>query len=661
MKSRQKACKYICGFFGMMFLVALFFLEEDINVKAATRPSNFKITNPTNNKVYTSPCNIIVKYGKAKNVHHYVYCVSDVTHGEGTNNNVYTRTNNKKKNSFTIAKSKLKLGRKYRIYVSAYGNASESTTYKRAANYVEFYVKKATTKTTKKATTTIKVVKPGNFKITNPSSNKKYKGTTNIKVKYTNSKNVNHYVYCVSDVTHGEGTNNNICKRTNNGKRTTFNITKSKLKVGRKYRVYVSAYGDAKENKQYKRAAQYVNFNVTSKGVKPGDFAINTPKANTVYTKPTSITVKYSNASKVNHYKVSVLDYTFDNAKNYIYSSVNNGKDTSFTIAKSKLKYGHKYRVYIKAYGDSEELSEYITSAPSMNIYIKDRNKKAGDFKITSPANEKKYVSPQNITVNYSSSSYVHHYKYRVYDVNNERSIYGNTNNALKRSFTIAKSKLNYSRSYVIYVTAYGDSKESSAYKTVVSRKFSIDKLVKMSNTLSSRGVTYVRLAGAHDNYDGKSGESDRDEIYEANYYSLPWKYVLRATNNDIAYKLKESAKYLSKRSNMNVGYTQNGGSGIYSRYSLYRGVIDANGDLKKMYGKKYNADCSGFVSACVKYALWNYDRSTICTNTSGMKTMLVNTGYFKAYTYYGYKSTLKEGDILLTPGYHTEIVTCAQ
>jgi len=655
MKTRQKAYKSFICVFGSVFLVALFFLVASVEAKAATRPSSFKITNPTNNKVYTSPCNITVKYGKAKNVHHYVYCVSDVTHGEGTNNNVYSRTNNKKNNSFTIAKSKLKAGRKYRIYVSAYGNASESTSYKRAASYVQFNVKNATKKVSKKATTKIKVVKPGNFKITNPSSNKKYKGITNVKVKYTSSKNVNHYRVSVSDVTHGEGTDNNIYQRTNNGKKTTFNIAKSKLKVGRKYRVYVSAYGDAKENTDYRTRAESVNFDVTSKGVKPGDFSITEPKKATSYEKPTSVKVKYSNASKVNHYKVSVLDYTFDNFKTYIYSGVNNGTDTTFTIAKSKLKYGHKYRIYVKAYGDKEELNEYTTSADSIYFNVKDRKKKAGNFKITSPTSNKSYASPQSITVKYTSSSYAHHYKYRVYNVNKKKNIYGMINNGLNRSFTIAKSRLNYGTNYEIYVTAYGDSKENGSYKNALVSKFSIGKLVKMSTILSSRGVTYVKLAGAHDDYDGVLGESSRDEIYEGKYYSRPWTYVLRARNNDIAEKLKGSAKYFSKRSNMNIGYS------LSVRSSLYYGIINAGGSLSKMYGKRYNADCSGYVSACVKYALWNYDRSTYCPSTSGMRSMLLSTGLFVSYNYNNKMSTLKEGDILLNPGVHTEIVTYAQ
>lgn len=517
-------------------------------------------------------------------------------------------------------------------------------------------------------------VKPGTFKITSPNNNTEYKSPCDITVKYSSAKNVHHYRYSLSDITSGTG--KSVIKTTNNKTNTSFKIPKAKLVSGHRYKIYASAYGNSNEDTAYKRAATCVEFSVkkaalsgetaTTKLVKPGSFSITTPENNKVFDDLTDVVVKYSSAKDVHHYRYSLSDMT--ESINLI-KTTHNKLNKSFTIPKDKLQYGHRYKIYVSAYGDTDENSKYKTAATCVEFEIKKKAVLPGEFSITSPTNNKTYSKPQDITVTYGKSKNVDHYRYSLTDVTGGVNAIKTTNNKLNTQFTIPKSKLKAKHQYKIYVSAYGDAKENTKYKRIATQKLfkiqasSNDEEVIISN-ISSGKASKVIIAGAHNDTDGCRGDSKGNETYANNYYSRPWKYAIRPTDKTVANRIVQACNYFIDNNKVNCGYSKALRSELYNAVLKCKGVLsNITSSYKDSKGKPIlSADCSSFVCACVRYGLWNKERNISLTTTSYLYSELLATKYFTVVQSGTIdKSKLLAGDILLNPGVHTEIVTYAQ
>lgn len=138
----------------------------------------------------------------------------------------------------------------------------------------------------------------------------------------------------------------------------------------------------------------------------------------------------------------------------------------------------------------------------------------------------------------------------------------------------------------------------------------------------------------------GKAGDQTGKEVRIKDFYvhSKGW-VVLRAKDITVAEKLAKAMTIACN--NENIGYDQGNRLGAFNH-----GVETT---------VKTEADCSGLVRACIKYAGYEVGNFTTATE----RTVLLATGLFDAFDFVSESKTpLYEGDILVTKTKgHTEIV----
>ena len=161
-----------------------------------------------------------------------------------------------------------------------------------------------------------------------------------------------------------------------------------------------------------------------------------------------------------------------------------------------------------------------------------------------------------------------------------------------------------------------------------------------------------VRIGHASIDEDGKAtggaaGDQTGKEVKISSWYNGGWGFVARAKNPAVAEAIAAAAE--AGCNNPNIGYDQ------YQRNTLMTQAKGVNFDLAKI-SVPCEADCSSFVSVCVRAALGKDFYSGNAPTTSTLKTVLKNTGAFEILTDSKYLTSdkyLKRGDILDRPGKH--------
>lgn len=149
----------------------------------------------------------------------------------------------------------------------------------------------------------------------------------------------------------------------------------------------------------------------------------------------------------------------------------------------------------------------------------------------------------------------------------------------------------------------------------------------------------------------GSPGDQTGKEVCVRNWYNGSWAYVARAKDSAVAEKIAATCE--AGCNNALIGYCQG------HRNSLMEQAKTVGYDLGKIT-TACEADCSSFVSVCVRAAI---DRDFWAGNaptTRTLKTALIATGAFEIITddkCLTSSDYLKRGDILCNPGKHTVMV----
>lgn len=137
------------------------------------------------------------------------------------------------------------------------------------------------------------------------------------------------------------------------------------------------------------------------------------------------------------------------------------------------------------------------------------------------------------------------------------------------------------------------------------------------------------------------SGDQTGSEINKKSWYSYPWNVYLECTDTEIA---EAAASYMSQIINDdNYGYSQPG------RWSGLNSILANN---KKVKGGSGDFDCSSIIISC--YILAGVNMSADGT-TSSLKSKLLATGLFKAYTdtaHIGSGNLASKGGVYLGSGH---------
>ena len=158
----------------------------------------------------------------------------------------------------------------------------------------------------------------------------------------------------------------------------------------------------------------------------------------------------------------------------------------------------------------------------------------------------------------------------------------------------------------------------------------------------------------------GIAGDQTGKEACIRAWYSKPWQYVLRITNEAVRKQFANNMIDLAK--NNNVGYDQNG------RNTLLTQAIKVNFDIAKIV-VKCECDCSSAITVCILAAIYKvlgkeaYQKayavlvvSGNCATTSTLRNRLnklsmINVHSSKDYT--GSTSKAVYGDIYIKEGSH--------
>ncbi len=165
-----------------------------------------------------------------------------------------------------------------------------------------------------------------------------------------------------------------------------------------------------------------------------------------------------------------------------------------------------------------------------------------------------------------------------------------------------------------------------------------------------------IRIGHASANENGKAtggnpGDQTGKEVCIRNWYNGSWAFVARVKDSAVAEKIAATCE--AGCANPMIGYCQG------HRNSLMTEAKAVGYDLSKI-DTACEADCSSFVSVCVRAAIGRDFWAGNAPTTRTLKTALIATGAFEIITdskYLASSDYLKRGDILCNPGKHTVMV----
>ena len=149
----------------------------------------------------------------------------------------------------------------------------------------------------------------------------------------------------------------------------------------------------------------------------------------------------------------------------------------------------------------------------------------------------------------------------------------------------------------------------------------------------------------------GVAGDQTGQEVKISNWYNGNWGFVARAKDPAMAEAIAAAAE--AGCNNPNIGYDQSG------RNTLMTQAKAVDFDLSKIV-TPCEADCSSFVSVCVRAALGRDFYTGNAPTTRTLEKVLRGTGAFEILTDEKYLTSskhLKRGDIPNNPGKHVVVV----
>ena len=149
----------------------------------------------------------------------------------------------------------------------------------------------------------------------------------------------------------------------------------------------------------------------------------------------------------------------------------------------------------------------------------------------------------------------------------------------------------------------------------------------------------------------GQSGDQNGKELCTRQWYSKPWKAVLRPKEK---YALRIALAMEAACENPNIGYNQ------ARRNTLHNEAKKTGYDLAAVK-TPCETDCSALVTVCAIAAdVRGLEYTGNAPTTATMRVDFMRTGAFELLTDNRYLTTdtyLQRGDILLAPGKHTAVV----
>ena len=191
----------------------------------------------------------------------------------------------------------------------------------------------------------------------------------------------------------------------------------------------------------------------------------------------------------------------------------------------------------------------------------------------------------------------------------------------------------------------YASAKSDKVFSKYMTRRDAVYAAVKGYEERSDQMAVLIGHASIDENgtIQGKTpGDQTTKEICIREWYSKPWNVYLECLDDTLADKAAAIMEEICK--NDNYGYSQP------NRWAGYNAIIN-NG--RKVAGGKGDFDCSSLVLACYILAGLSIAASGY---TGNMKSILLATGKFKAYTdaaHTGSSAYAKRGGIYLKESSH--------
>ena len=191
----------------------------------------------------------------------------------------------------------------------------------------------------------------------------------------------------------------------------------------------------------------------------------------------------------------------------------------------------------------------------------------------------------------------------------------------------------------------YASAKSDKVFSKYMARRDAVYAAVKGYEERSDQMAVLIGHASIDENgtIQGKTpGDQTAKEICIREWYSKPWNVYLECLDDTLADKAAAIMEEICK--NDNYGYSQP------NRWAGYNAIIN-NG--RKVAGGKGDFDCSSLVLACYILAGLSIAASGY---TGNMKSILLATGKFKAYTdaaHTGSSAYAKRGGIYLKESSH--------
>ena len=150
----------------------------------------------------------------------------------------------------------------------------------------------------------------------------------------------------------------------------------------------------------------------------------------------------------------------------------------------------------------------------------------------------------------------------------------------------------------------------------------------------------------------GQKGDQTGKEVAITDYYSKPWKLLLRPKSSDIAERSAKACEDGCK--NDKIGYSQE------NRNTAHTQAQKVGYDLSKI-NVSCETDCSAFMTLCaIAAGVKGLEYVGNAPTTSTMRNAFLKTGEYDLLMEVKYLTSsdyLKRGDILVSPGSHTAMV----
>lgn len=485
--------------------------EVLVGVAGEERPGEFNITSPQNGSRYQADNNISISWTASNNADYYVVAVRDLTTDSLVVNNEKVSGRN-----YTLRSSKLSKGHEYRIAVMSYNDQG-----KRSGGEALVSVAGGN--------------QPGEFLLTAPMSGNLFEKGANVLVSWTSASNADYYEVTVRDLT----TNHFVVDGKQVFRDNYLYLSTEQFTASHDYLVSVTAYNDYDS-----RLGGEAVFSLN--GERPEEFYLAT-FANNRFKNGEDVELSWTIAKNANYYVVAVRDLTENRLivqDEYVYW------ENTYTISSNILTKGHEYCAAVSAF------NEYGKRSGGETIFSVESAERPEEFYIIAPEKGSQYKASNDITINWTNSSFSDYYLVAVRDLTTGKRIV-NDEKVLTNSYVLHSNKLTKGHEYTIAVSSVNDYGNRSGGESKI-HVLSEERPEEFYITTPSQGDKYTI---------GESIKLSWTEAVEAKYYKV---FVRDLTTNELVVsgtKVTESRTFVLENTQLVAGHSYRMAVNAYNDY----------------------------------------------------------------------------------------------